>query len=161
MEALTVDIDQEGQKPRPQETGNSSGDQVDGGERSTVLVLIKTRCRENDGYFVAVSSLSAVPQTGRASLSSTHPTPHLQTRVIAGGPQRPGHPATFPISQLLTVRLLPLHHLLPPQHTAIIAGVCVAQRLLSVEAQADFPSVSGRRAVTGASPLVVTPPTAH
>lgn len=33
VEALTVHVDQEGQQPRPQEAGNTGGDQVDGGER--------------------------------------------------------------------------------------------------------------------------------
>lgn len=77
VEALTVHVDQEGQQPRSKETGNTSSNQVDGGECSTVLVLIKARCRENDRYFIAVSALSAVPHTGGAALSSTHPTPHL------------------------------------------------------------------------------------
>lgn len=77
MDALTVDVDQEGQQPRPEETGDARGNQMDGGECSTVLVLIKTRCRENDGDFIAVSLLSAVPHTGDVSLSSTHAIPHL------------------------------------------------------------------------------------
>lgn len=33
VETLTVDVDQEGQKPRPQETRHTGGDEVDGGER--------------------------------------------------------------------------------------------------------------------------------
>lgn len=77
VEALTVHIDQEGQQARPEETRDASGDQVDGGECSTVLVLIKARCRENDRYFIAVSALSAVPHTGGVALSAAHPTPHL------------------------------------------------------------------------------------
>lgn len=32
MDTLTVDVDQEGQQPRPEEAGNSGGDEVDGGE---------------------------------------------------------------------------------------------------------------------------------
>lgn len=32
MDTLTVDVDQEGQQPRPEETGNTGGDEVDGGE---------------------------------------------------------------------------------------------------------------------------------
>lgn len=33
VEALAVDVDQEGQQARPEETGHTGGDQVDGGER--------------------------------------------------------------------------------------------------------------------------------
>lgn len=32
VDALTVDVDEEGQQPRPQETGNTRGNQMDGGE---------------------------------------------------------------------------------------------------------------------------------
>lgn len=32
VEALTVDVDEEGQKPRPQEAGHARGDEVDGRE---------------------------------------------------------------------------------------------------------------------------------
>jgi len=46
-------------------------------------------------YFIAVSALSAVPDTGGVALSATHPTPHLQSWIITGRPQRPGHPATW------------------------------------------------------------------
>ncbi len=32
VDTLTVDVDQEGQQPRPKETGNTRGNKVDGGE---------------------------------------------------------------------------------------------------------------------------------
>lgn len=41
------------------------------------------------------------------------------------------------------------------------AGVCVAQGLLGVQAQADLPPAGGRRAVAGARALVVTAAASH
>lgn len=40
-------------------------------------------------------------------------------------------------------------------------GLCVAQCLLSVQAQADVPSISWRRVTAGSCPHVVSPSTRH
>lgn len=61
MDTLAVDVDEEGEQPRPEETGNTGGDQVDGGEcwerksggSAYILFTQRQRFQVSRGLFVS------------------------------------------------------------------------------------------------------------